>query len=588
VAIAALLAALLAVAMFWSRGEPRADFVFVSALEPRTLDPALCSWVDEFRLGRCLFEGLTRLNDRTFRPEPGVAGRWEVSPDGRHYRFHLRPEARWSNGDPVAAGDFIFAWKRALDPAVATEYFYQLYPIKNARRYYESHADRDPSKRLPFEEVGARAIDNRTLDVELEFPCPYFLDLTAFLTLAPVHPPTIERWAYRDGRVLPAKHLWTRPENLVCNGPFTIERWQFKRRIRLRKNPLYWDAGGIHLDSIEALPIEDSNTSLLAYQTGAVDMVSVLTPMAARALYAARLAGRRKDFHYRRYFASYFYRFNCKRPPLDDARVRRALSLTIDRQAICDRILGFGQTPAYCLVPSGSVNEMMQQGPDGQAYRYEPATGLGHNITPVQRIDLARRLLADAGYPDGQGLRPLEILYNRDQSHHLIAQAIAKMWQDNLGLKIELMQLERNVFSPRVESLDYDIARGNWIGDYMDPMTFLDMFVTGGGHNQTGFANADYDRLIQAAAREPHPGKRFEILHQAESLLVGEQLPISPIYEYVGYYLLNPKFGGIVPDSQLNLFVHRAKKGDGSLFRQAAPQLPGGKGSRPLFSEGAL
>jgi oligopeptide transport system substrate-binding protein len=546
----------------WSARAPRADFTYINALEPRTLDPALVSWTDEFRLGRALFEGLTRLNDRTFRPEPGVAERWLVSADRKTYVFYLRPGARWSNGDPVTADDVVFAWRRVLTPAVASEYFYQLYPIKNARRYYESRGDRDPSNDLPFEQVGARVLDERTLEVELGYPCPYFLNLTAFLTLAPVHRATIERWAYRDGPVLSTRHLWTRPANIVCNGPFVIERWQFKRRIRLRRNPHYWDAANIHLTTIEALPIEDVNTALLAYETGAVDMLSIVSSMAARALYAARGAGERDDFHTCRYFATYFYRFNCKRPPLDDARVRQALSLTIDRKAICERILGFGQQPAWCYVPAGSVDGMVQTDADGRPHHYRPAKGLGQDLTASQRVALARRLLAEAGYAGGRGLRPLELLYNRMESHHLIAQALAKRWQDALGVRIDLKQLERNVFSPRVESLDYDIARGGWIGDYMDPMTFLDMYVTDGGHNQTGFSHPEYDRLIRAATHEPHPGKRFEILHRAESLLVGEQLPIAPIYEYIGYYLLNPRFEGIRPDSQLNLLLYRASVRD--------------------------
>ncbi len=546
------------VTLAWSARERRADFTYVNALEPRTLDPALVSWVDEFRLGRALFEGLARLNDRTFRPEPGVAERWLVSADRKRYVFDLRSDARWSNGDPVTAHEFAFAWRRVLTPAVASEYFYQLYPIKNAQRYYESRGDRDPSNDLPFEQVGVRVLDDRTLEVELAYPCPYFLNLAAFLTLAPVHRPTIERWAYRDGVVLPTRHLWTRPGNMVCNGPFVIERWQFKRRIRLRRNPHYWDAAHIHLATIDALPIEDVNTALLAYETGAVDMISTVSSMAARALYAAKGAGDRDDFHMCRYFATYFYRFNCKRPPLDDVRVRQALSLTIDRKAICERIMGFGQEPAWCYVPAGSVDEMVQTDADDRPHRYRPARGLGQDLTPPQRVDRARRLLAEAGYPDGRGLRPLELLYNRLESHHLIAQALAKRWHDQLGARIDLKQLERNVFSPRVESLDYDIARGGWIGDYMDPMTFLDMYVTDGGHNQTGFSHPEYDRLIRAAMQQPHPGKRFDILHQAETLLVGEQLPIAPIYEYVGYFLLNPRFEGIRPDSQLNLLLYRA------------------------------
>ncbi len=564
--------------VIWSASERRAEFTYVSAQEPRTLDPALVSWTDEFRLGRALFEGLTRLNDRTFRPEPGVAERWDVSDDRKTYVFHLRPDARWSNGDPVTSEDFVFAWRRVLDPAVASEYFYQLYPIRNAQRYYELRGDRDASNDLPFEQVGARAVDARTLRVELAYPCPYFLDLAAFLTLAPVHRPTIERLAYRDGRVLPTKHLWTRPGNIVCNGAFVIERWQFKQRIRLRRNPHYWDAASIHLETIDALPIEDVNTALLAYETGAVDLISSVSPMAARALYAAKGAGRRPDFHDCRYFATYFYRFNCKRPPLNDPRVRQALSLTIDRDAICRRILGFGQQPAYCFVPAGSVGEMVQLDAEGKPHRYRPSEGLGQNLTAPQRVELARRRLAEAGYPDGRGLRTLELLYNRLESHHLIAQAVAKRWHDVLGVRIDLKQLERNVFSPRIESLDFDVARAGWIGDYMDPMTFLDMFVTDGGHNQTGFANEAYDRLIRAAAQEPHPGKRFDLLRRAETLLVGEQVPIAPIYEYVAYYLLNPRFEGIRSDSQLNLLLYRAslrREGAGPLAAFATRGWPG-------------
>lgn len=557
--IAAVIAGLTTAAILWSTSQPRADFTYVSNQEPRTLDPALVSWTDEFRLGRAIFEGLTRLDERTFRPVPGVAEHWDISDDGLMYTFHIRDDARWSNGDPIRASDFTFAWRRVLTPVVASEYFYQLYPIAGARTYYESRGDADPTNDVPFDRVGAKVVDDRTLRVELAHPCPYFLNLAAFLTLAPVHQPTIERLAFRDGRVLPTKHLWTRPGNIVCNGAFVIDDWQFKRRLRLRKNPMYWDAANIHVETIDSLPIEDLNTSLLAYETRAVDMISAASPIAARALYAAKAAGRRPDFHTCRYFATYFYRFNCKRPPLDDPRVRQALSLTIDRRAICESVLGCGQEPAYGFVPAGAVDEMVYTDAAGKTYRYEPAKGLGQDMSEEERDVLARRLLGDAGYPDGQGLRPLELLYNRMESHHLIAQAIARRWQDVLGITIELKQLERNVFSPRIESLDYDIARAGWIGDYLDPMTFLDMFVTDGGHNQTGWSDADYDRLIKAATREPHPGKRFAILHQAETLLVGKGLPIAPINEYVGYFLLNPRFENLRPDSQLQLLIHRVR-----------------------------
>ncbi|RMF72543.1 MAG: peptide ABC transporter substrate-binding protein, partial [Planctomycetota bacterium] len=446
---------------------PRADFV-VATDALRTIDPQRVSWLDEIQVAAALFEGLTRLDPQTSQPVPGVAERWKWNATRDAVTFHLRADARWQTGDPVTAEDFRFAWLRALTPAVEAQYASLLFVIDGAEDYYRSRLNDDPSDDLAASDVGIDVIGDRTLRARLRGPCSYFLDLAAFPTFAPAHRPTLERWAFRDGRVLRAtQHLWTRPANIVGNGAFVLREWSFKRRLVLRRNPHYWDADAIAADTIELDIITDPSSALIGYETGAIDLVRGLPLEIARVLADQTRRGLRDDFHIGDRFATFFFRVNCRRPPLDDARVRKALSLAIDRDALCEHVLGLGDSPALTYVPRGAIKLMPRTAPDGSTIYYQPPDGLGAALSYEERVRLARELLADAGFYRQSPERPIEISFASDQpQQRRIAEAIQVMWERELGIRVALRVLERKVLSQRIRQLDYDIVRSDWYGDY--------------------------------------------------------------------------------------------------------------------------
>jgi oligopeptide transport system substrate-binding protein len=540
-----------------SRAE-RADFVFTCP-EPRTLDPQRVSWLAEIQLAAALFEGLTRLNAETFTPEPAVATHWETDAERLVYTFHLRPEACWSTGEPVVAEDFRFSWLRALDPQCECQNANLLFVIRGAREYFASRANDDRTDDVPAEAVGIEAVDGGTLRVTLANPCPYFLDLTAFITLTPVHRPTLEQWAYRDGRVQRAtQHLWTRPEHIVCNGPFTLTAWDFKQSVRLGRNSHYWDAASIAVSSIEALITSDTNAALIAYQTGRVDLVSPLERSVAQTLLAEQRAGRRADFHSGDRFATFFYRVNCRRPPLDDANFRQALSLALDREALCAHVLQLGETPAYTLVPIPALQLMPRRSPTGQTVYYEPPEGLGAGLSDPQRLELARACLRKSGYGRTAAARPIEIAFPPEAEQRFLAEAIQAMWEARLGIRVELRMVEGKVLSEQIRNLDYDLARSDWFGDYLDPSTFLELFTSASGQNRTGWAHAEFDELLARAARAADDAERFALFRAAERILTADELPIVPVFFRRGNYLLSPRFTGMHDNVRDLLQIHRA------------------------------
>jgi oligopeptide transport system substrate-binding protein len=562
------------------RPEPRADFV-VASDELRTIDPQRVSYMDEIQVANCLFEGLTRLHPETLRVEPAVAESWSVSPDSRLYSFRLRAGLRWSNGDPLSAEDFRFAWLRVLDPAVESQYASLLFVIDGAEAYYRSRSTSQPA---PASVVGIEALDERTLRVHLRAPCAYFLDLAAFPTLAPLHRLTLEKWAYRDGRVLPTRHQWTRPENLVCNGPFILDRWDFKRRLLLSRNSQYWDRDAIDLRSIEIVVAASPAAALMAYETGRIDLVRGVEPEVGRALKMKLDAGQRPDFHVAGRFSTFFFRVNCTRPPFDNAALRKALSLAIDRAALCEFVLGLGETAANSYVPPAAIPLMPRTAADGQTVYYQPASGLGcvesenralpqlpiagptaaasfaaRELPVSDRLTLARGYLRESGF-DPQS-RPIRIAYASDPpQQRRIVEAVQSMWERGLGLRVELEVMERKVLAERIRALDYDVVRSDWYGDYLDPATFLDMYTTGNPQNRTGWSNAEYDRLIAAALAAADARARFDAFHEAERILCEEELPIIPIYFKTGNYLLNPRFTGITAHVTDLLPFHRARR----------------------------
>jgi oligopeptide transport system substrate-binding protein len=487
----------------------RADLVFINGAEPETLDPALLTGQPEGRVVNALFEGLTTFNAEG-RSGPGMAERWEISPDRRVYTFFLRPEALWSDGTPLTAHDFVASWRRTLLPETAASYNYQLFYIKNAQAFAEG-------KVTDFSEVGVKALDDRTLEVTLENPTPFFLDLCATPPLAPVPVGVVEK----EG------DDWIKPGRMVNNGAYLLDTWRINDVIRLRKNPDYWNAVNVALEIIDVLPIAKDTVAFNFYASGLADlcMDKGLTPPAL-----LDELKKRPDFHPAPFLGTYFLRFNCRQGPFADARVRRAFGMAIDKSRIVKKITRAGELPAGSFVPPGLEGYVS---PDGLPYDPEAA----------------RDLLAEAGYPGGVGFPLVNYLYDDRGSNEFIAVELQDMWKRELGVTVNLAKQEWKVYLNSLSSLDYDIARSSWVGDYPDPNTFLDMFLTGGGNNRTGWSDPNYDRLIGDAARETDPARRFAILREAEDLLVARAAPICPLYFYVGIQLYDPnRLGGIEPN----------------------------------------
>jgi oligopeptide transport system substrate-binding protein len=484
----------------------RAEFVFLNGAEPETLDPSLITGQPEMRIAQALFQGLTDFDEKG-QVIPGVAETWDISPDGRIYTFHLRKNARWSNGDPVTARDFRDTWQRTLAPDTASEYAYQLYYLHNGRPYNEGTLK-------DFSQVGVVAVDDWTLRVTLDSPTSFFLGLCATSPLYPENIPTVQKWGDE----------WIKPGHLVGNGPYTLDAWRINDRLRLVKNPLYWDAAHVAFKTIDALPTGLSTTALNFYCAGQADLLmdkGLIPPALVTDL------RKRPDFHSAPFLGTYFIRFNVTRPAFKDARVRRAFSLVIDKQLIVDKITRAGELPAGSLVPPGCAGYQSPPGP-----KYDP--------------DEARRLLAEAGYPGGKGFPLVTYLYKEGEENEDIAVELQSMLHQQLGINIALQRQEWKVYLNSVSNLDYDFARATWVGDYDDPNTFLDMFVTGGGNNETGFANPKYDQLIAEAGTQVDQAKRFALFRQAETMLVTDQAPICPLYFYVGILLYDSqRLGGI-------------------------------------------
>lgn len=566
--------------------------------EPKGLDPHLVTGVPENKIISALIEGLISYHPEDDNlPYPGVAERWEHAEGYRLWRFYLREDARWSNGDPVRAGDFVYAHQRILHPNLGAEYANELYLLQHGaaynrgqvgyflfkvegrggiawdavkdlnwagaanpaarrrddpntigldhltaaelgklnletfrrpagvslgqlgrvvaelRRYHESGAEDF------FRHVGVKALDDHTLEYRLEGPAPFFTSKLKHYSWYPVHPPTIERFGGMTARATD----WTRPANYVGNGPFVLARWAVNQVVEVAKSPTYWDRETVSLNGIHFFPIENPNTEAQAFLAGQLHYANTLPSQLVptyRDQYPDKL---RID----PYLGTYFYRFNVTRPPLDDARVRRALTLAIDQRLITERITQGDQQPAYSQVPPGLRG-------------YESVHAVEHN--PAE----ARRLLAEAGYPGGRGWPSgIEILFNTSENHRRIAEAIQQMWRAELGVDIGLVNQEWKVYIDSQISLDYWVSRSGWIGDYLDPMTFLEMWTTGNGNNNTGWSNPRFDGLITNAVREANPQRRLAILREAETVLL-EELPIAPIYWYTRVYMIDPRVQGWV------------------------------------------
>lgn len=631
-ALLVLVAALLVVGLTLSKSTgQRADLRIMNGTEPKSLDPHIATGDPEHRVLEAIFEGLARLDSRSLEPVPGVAESWDISADGKTYVFHLRAGARWSDGHPVTAHDFTYAWRRLQDPSFGAEYAYIMHIVRwaEARNTFGGQADAlagpvpkaldelvarypgsIPSKALaefekkqdlqvalkgtpneklrtfllrpsgdfPSEQLrqlrpellaeasrrrqlhdeadrhfgvdgGIFAKDDHTLVVELNAPTPYFLELTAFYPFFPVPRWAIER-SSRD---------WFMPGKFVGNGAFTLQTWRVGDRISLERNPQYWDVSQVKLRRIDVLPIENMTTALNLYLTGELDWI----PHG----YFPRELGpdlkQRPDYYGTPALVAYYYRINTTRKPFDDKRVRKALNLALDREQITRDVLLMGEEPATYVVPPGVRG--YQRGP----------TEIRTNIAE------ARRLLAEAGFPDGRGFPKFGILYNTFETHKKLAEVVADQLSRNLNINAVAYNQEWQSYQQATSTMDYDVSRYGWVGDYEDPNTFLDLWLTNGGNNRTGWGSPVYDRLIACAGnvetfledpkfllehahdpkkleelaqkvRESEPAARLAamsalrlaLLAEAEGILVRDEFPVIPLYFYVISGFVKPHVRG--------------------------------------------
>jgi oligopeptide transport system substrate-binding protein len=480
--------------------------------EPEDLDPQVVTIYSDQNILLALFEGLTAVDEKTSQAVPAAAKSWEVSTDGLTWTFHLRDGLRWSNGDALTAGDFTRSWQRMLSPALGAEYANLLYPIRNAEAFNQGTVA-EPGM------LGLSAPDQATVKVVLERPVPYFPVLVAQPPWYPVNPRVLERFGAMSKRGT----QWTRPGNLVGNGPFTLAEWVPNARIVVAKNPHYWNADKVTLRQIVFFPTENPDTEERDFRAGQLHVTYSLP--------VSKIDAYRRDAPDRLrvdpFLQTFFLRFNVKRPPFDDARVRRALSLAIDRDIISLRVLSGGYPAAHSLTP-----------PDCGGYTARARVGLD--------AEQARRLLSEAGHAGGVGIPTFEVQVRNDGVQAPVMEAIQAMWAKQLGIHVTLATLEQKTWIQNQQTLNYSVSTSGWAGDFLDPVTFLDLFVTEGGNNWTGWGDNAYDRMIQEAAATTDPQSRMEVFQKAEAYLL-EQSPVTPLYFGAHSYLIKPEVKGWVP-----------------------------------------
>lgn len=480
--------------------------------EPRDLDPHTVTGVPAVTIISALMEGLVTFHPETDEiPFPGVAERWEVSEDRLQWTFYLREDARWSNGDPVTAEDFVYGWRRVLLPGLANEYADWMYIVDGAEAFHTGQTD-DP------ESIGVKADGPHKLVVRLKQPVADFLSVLLNHTFLPVHRATIEAHGGPERRA----SGWTRPESYVGNGAFRLVKWEPNSVIRVEPNPYYWDAEVVQLRAIEFYPIEDENTEMRAFESGQLHKTSSV-PASMRSHYAAKYPER---IRFDPYAGVYYLKLNTVRGPLQDVRVREALSLAIDRKQLVERILQGGERVAYGFVPAGLGG-------------YEPA--------PRELYDpeKARQLLTEAGYPSGKGFPEIEYLFNTSDNHRKIAEAIQSMWRVELGIDIALTNKEWKVYLDTTNNMDYDVSRAGWIGS-LYPFSFLVNLLSVSANNETGYEDPIYDRTLYSSIGEFDKEKRFALVREAESRML-EAFPVLPLYWYTNTYLIDPRVRGWNP-----------------------------------------
>jgi len=479
---------------------PAQDFVMNNGSEPQSLDPALTSGVPESRLCYSLFEGLVVNDAKTSLPVPGLADKWTSSADRKTYTFHIRP-AKFSDGSPITAQDFVNSWLRVLDPKTAAPYAYIIGDnIEGAKAYNTGKG--------AAQNVMIKALDAQDLQVTFVGPLPYALNMLTHSAFVVTPSKTIAKYGSN----------WVKPGNFVGSGPFVLKAWRPQDRIMVVKNDSYWDAKNIKLKSITYLPIEDPNVAYDKYKAGEIDYLPDDSVPVGK-IDEIKL---RKDYQHLAGSSVYYFIFNTTKPPFNDVRVRKALSMAVNRQDLVDKVLKAGDIASAGLVPAI------------QGF----ATTKGNPFNPSE----AKKLLAQAGFANGHGFPKVPLIYNTSARHKMICEYIQQAWKTNLGIEVELHNLEWGTFlDTRQKTHDFQIARAGWLADYPDAGNYLDMFHSGAGNNDGLYSNKNYDALLEKAAKMPGGESRIKVLEQAEAILINRDQAIAPWFFYVNKSLVNQK-----------------------------------------------
>ncbi|UGA53861.1 ABC transporter substrate-binding protein [Vibrio sp. VB16] len=483
------------------------ELVRGNGTEVASIDPHKTQGVPESHVIRELLEGLVN-QDANGNTIPGVAESWETK-DNKTFIFHLRKDAKWSNGDPVTAHDFEYSFKRAVDPATASPYswYLEMTTMKNSADIIAGKADK--------ETLGVKAIDDYTFQVDLETAVPYFVVMMGHTTVKPVHQATVEKFGDK----------WTKPENFVGNGAFVVNKWVVNERMEMVPNKFYWDNDKTVLTKVTFLPIENQVADMNRFLAGEIDFTYEIPNEHFKRLKKDHA----EELSIKGDLCTYYYIFNTNKAPFDDLRVRKALSYTIDRGIISGALLGQGQKPAYFLTPEITAN-------------FDPVTPAYGKLTQKERIAEAKQLLDEAGYGEGNPLS-FTLLYNTSENHKKIAAAVQSMWKKSLGVNVMLENQEWKTYLDSKDQGNFEVARAGWCGDYNEATTFLTLMESGNTTGGIHYLSDEYDALIQRALNSTSDEERAKIYLEAEAQLT-KDMPIAPIYQYVKARLVNPKLGG--------------------------------------------
>ncbi|MDR0266750.1 peptide ABC transporter substrate-binding protein [Paenibacillus sp.] len=514
-----------------NKNDPPKEQVFRFNLHsnPPTLDPGVVQDNVGMAVLNGLYEGLTR-SDENGKVLSGTAENWDVSPDGLKYIFHLHKDAKWSNGDPVTAADFEFEWKRVLNPKTepAPPYAYQMYYIKGAEAY-NTGKNTDPNS------VAVKAVDANTLEVNLEHSTPYFLSLLSLPTYFPVHSSVKEnpKWA-------------SNASTIISNGPFKINDWKPQSLLELVKNENYYAKDDIKFTKVQMTMVNDSGSELNMYETNQLDYAGLPTGRIPNEQIPILKQSKPDELEIKGIASTYYYLFNNKQKPFDNVNIRKALTMAIDRQLIVDKVTLGGQLPAFGIVSPGIA------GVNGEFRSEHKDDYLKENV------EEAKALLQKGLSEEGLSAMPeFTLIYNTDESHKKVAEAVADMWSRNLGIKMKIENQEWGVFLKNRTSLNYQVARSGWSTDYNDPMSFIDLYMTGSGNNDIGYSNPEYDKLVHEAKQSLDNKARMELMAKAERILIEQDQAILPLYYYTNVALKKPNLKNVYVDYQGNIFFSR-------------------------------